>query len=308
MSENTKPILFVDTTSQVPQRAASAAIDYARHFGAPLRIIDVLDDSMWTVNTGGSRAQEVVSTLEQVKTEKLAEMLARAQEAGLDATAELLHGTEFVEIIREVQRGGHDILFKTMMGQDDDGSTKMGGTARHLLRKCPSRVFLVHPKMDSITHVLAALGDEGNKGEGHEMNQKVLQSTVEMSKWSSAAVEVLHVWRIFGEHVLSKRLSLDELDMYVDEERGRAMKLVRTVLDEFKPHLTEDQVRLEQGDAKTVIPGYAAQHGVDLVVMGTFARSGIKGFLIGNTAEEILARLKCSVLAIKPEGFESPVV
>jgi nucleotide-binding universal stress UspA family protein len=41
--------------------------------------------------------------------------------------------------------------------------------------------------------------------------------------------------------------------------------------------------------------------------MGTVARTGIKGLLIGNTAERVLQRLRVSVLATKPAGFTSPV-
>ena len=41
--------------------------------------------------------------------------------------------------------------------------------------------------------------------------------------------------------------------------------------------------------------------------MGTVARTGIPGLLIGNTAETILQRVDCSVLAVKPDGFVSPV-
>jgi nucleotide-binding universal stress UspA family protein len=41
--------------------------------------------------------------------------------------------------------------------------------------------------------------------------------------------------------------------------------------------------------------------------MGTVARSGIPGLIMGNTAEAILTELECSVLAIKPPGFVTPV-
>jgi nucleotide-binding universal stress UspA family protein len=47
--------------------------------------------------------------------------------------------------------------------------------------------------------------------------------------------------------------------------------------------------------------------GVDVLVMGTVARGGIPGMLIGNTAERVLRKLPCSVLTVKPDGFESPV-
>jgi hypothetical protein len=43
------------------------------------------------------------------------------------------------------------------------------------------------------------------------------------------------------------------------------------------------------------------------MVMGTVCRTGTAGFLIGNTAETVLADVTCSVLAMKPDGFVSPV-
>jgi nucleotide-binding universal stress UspA family protein len=55
------------------------------------------------------------------------------------------------------------------------------------------------------------------------------------------------------------------------------------------------------------IPELVKEHQIDLVMMGTVGRIGIPGFLMGNTAEMILNRIDCSVLAIKPEGFVTPV-
>ena len=45
----------------------------------------------------------------------------------------------------------------------------------------------------------------------------------------------------------------------------------------------------------------------DLVVMGTVGRAGISGFITGNTAKRLLPRIPCSLLAVKPPGFQSPV-
>ena len=56
-----------------------------------------------------------------------------------------------------------------------------------------------------------------------------------------------------------------------------------------------------------MIAPLAAGLGADLVVMGAVARTGISGLIIGNTAEAILDQLTCSVLAIKPAGFKTPV-
>jgi nucleotide-binding universal stress UspA family protein len=47
--------------------------------------------------------------------------------------------------------------------------------------------------------------------------------------------------------------------------------------------------------------------GIDLLVMGSVCRTGIAGFLIGNTAEEVINQVDCSVLTLKPKGFITPV-
>ena len=67
------------------------------------------------------------------------------------------------------------------------------------------------------------------------------------------------------------------------------------------------KVHLVKGKPSKEIPLMVEKYNIDLVVMGTVARTGIPGFIIGNTAEAILELIQCSVLAIKPDGFKSPI-
>ena len=62
-----------------------------------------------------------------------------------------------------------------------------------------------------------------------------------------------------------------------------------------------------KGDPAALITDLAAEHAIDLIVMGTICRTGVAGFFIGNTAENVLQQVDCSVLTVKPEGFVSPV-
>jgi universal stress protein E len=59
-------------------------------------------------------------------------------------------------------------------------------------------------------------------------------------------------------------------------------------------------VHLEAGDPRELIPEIARRLGADLVVMGALSRSRLKQLLIGRTAESVLRRLDCDVLAVKP--------
>ena len=56
-----------------------------------------------------------------------------------------------------------------------------------------------------------------------------------------------------------------------------------------------------------MLPHLAERLDIGLIVMGTVARTGLGGLIMGNTAETILRSVECSVLAVKPEGFVTPV-
>ncbi len=45
----------------------------------------------------------------------------------------------------------------------------------------------------------------------------------------------------------------------------------------------------------------------DVLVMGALSRSGLKGMFIGNTAEDLLDRLTCDLLIVKPLHFKHRV-
>jgi universal stress protein E len=67
-------------------------------------------------------------------------------------------------------------------------------------------------------------------------------------------------------------------------------------------HVTERRVV-----ADSAILRFIKDHNVDLLVMGTMARSGMPGVFIGNTAERLALSVTCSLLALKPADFQCPV-
>ena len=57
--------------------------------------------------------------------------------------------------------------------------------------------------------------------------------------------------------------------------------------------------RLERGDPRKAIAAFAARHRIDLIVIGTVARTGLAARVIGNTAEAVLGTAACSVLVVR---------
>lgn len=80
-------------------------------------------------------------------------------------------------------------------------------------------------------------------------------------------------------------------------------KLLRTANVKTPKH----RIHLVKGDATEVIPELTRGRRIDLLIVGTLSRTGIAGWLIGNTAEKLLRRVDCSVFVVKPDGSILPV-
>ena len=93
------------------------------------------------------------------------------------------------------------------------------------------------------------------------------------------------------------------------------VKLTEDALSLMHQHLTATdyrtlthgvKVELFEGPPDDVIPQLVIDNQIDVLVLGTHARSGISRLVLGNTAERILPTVHCSVLAVKPSDFVSP--
>jgi nucleotide-binding universal stress UspA family protein len=67
------------------------------------------------------------------------------------------------------------------------------------------------------------------------------------------------------------------------------------------------KVEIRGGKPWLEIVRYAHQSDIDLIVMATLGRSGIKQMLIGSTAERVVRRASCPVLCVKPQDFEPDI-
>jgi len=71
------------------------------------------------------------------------------------------------------------------------------------------------------------------------------------------------------------------------------------------PEINRDglRVRVGAGEPAREILAAADDARIDLVVMGTHGRTGIKEFFVGSTTERVVERATCNVLTVKPDGY-----
>ncbi|MBY0512300.1 MAG: universal stress protein [Gemmataceae bacterium] len=79
----------------------------------------------------------------------------------------------------------------------------------------------------------------------------------------------------------------------------------RTQLEQVRPanpDIPVSHVVLE-GDPATEIARYAADAGIDVIVIGTHGRTGVDRLVMGSVAEKVMREAPCSVLVVKlPKG------
>ena len=58
---------------------------------------------------------------------------------------------------------------------------------------------------------------------------------------------------------------------------------------------------LVEGDPAAGILRYARDHGVDLLVLGTHGRTGLRRLVLGSVAERVVRQAPCPVMVVRPK-------
>jgi nucleotide-binding universal stress UspA family protein len=297
-------ILFVNDPVANSEPALRRAVQLARLNQAQLTIANISQELPASQN----HLQHVIRELQA---EGLAAMLDDIEITGLEVKTCFLLGTPFLEIIKQVMRSRHDLVIKPAEGRGGVSRILFGSTDLHLLRKCPSPVWIIKPShIKPYARILAAVDPNPDEKSNVELNILILQLASSLARRENSELHIVHAWLMPHESILrSGRGNLPnfEIDRMVLETRKAHKKWFDELLGQIHLHDSTPKVHLLKGEASDVLTTLAHEKRVELIVMGTVARTGIPGFFIGNTAEKTLASVDCSVLAVKPKGFTSPV-
>jgi len=146
--------------------------------------------------------------------------------------------------------------------------------------------------------------------EGTALDVKILDLATSLARLEKSLLHVVHVWRLPAETVHRggrTRIPKRKLKEMRAEARDQSQENLDELLAGDTLEGLRHRIHLLEGEPRARIPELAQQERIDLIVMGTVCRTGIPGFLIGNTAESVLQQVNASVLTVKPEGFVTPV-
>jgi universal stress protein E len=318
-----KDVLCVVETGEACEPLLERAVTLAQNNQASLTVIDVVERVTVGIGMpeGGPISADLQAALVSTHTQSL-ETLVDPYRKRIRIRTKVLKGTAFLEIIREVLRNGFDLVIKVPKTLDWLGRL-FGSDDMHLLRKCPCPVWLIKPEAPkAYRRILAAVDvDEGYPPAELEtryaLNQQILEMASSLALSDFAELHIVHAWEAIGESAMRgafMHAPEEKIIAYVEQVRRHHQASLDALMREVTTSLGPDaldylkpRTHLVHGSAGKEIPALAKRIQVDLVVMGTVARTGVAGFIVGNTAETILNQIDCSVLAIKPPGFATPV-
>lgn len=221
--------------------------------------------------------------------------------AGLEGEAlelEVEIDNRVAAVLRQVNKHSADLL---VMGTHalEEPERGTGPLATACVRQAPCDVLLVRDPHDGPFMVVVACVDFS------DTSRRALGEAVRIAVQDGAALHVLHVYRPPWQ-MLPFQSSLLEVPAEVQQQYQQGL---RRRLEAFCQPLCHElrYVRpvfalVEHASHGRGIYEYARAKEATLVVLGTRGRSNVRDALIGSTAERVVRRTPCSVLAVKPES------
>ena len=167
---------------------------------------------------------------------------------GLRIGVNVLIGTPFLKIIHQVLRQKHDLV------------------------------------------IMAAVDPICTGEEKNLLNIKIMELATSLAKLEQSELHIVHAWNFRGDDLLAVRgrMSGETIDQLANQTRAIHKKGFDELIGSYALKNLNHRLHFLKGDPAALITDLAAEHRIDLIVMGTVCRTGVAGFFIGNTAENVL--------------------
>jgi len=221
--------------------------------------------------------------------------------SGLELAVEIDHPVS--ALLRRVREQSAELLILGVHGTSpaDRGA---GTLAMACARKAMTSTLLVkEPHAGPFGSIVACVDFSAT-------SRRALEAAVRFAIEDRAILHVLHVfdapWHRLHYRAPTPQASPDYQKQYRDG--------LRRQLEAFCEPYQDEIARLETRYAVFDFIGQSAgiteftrQVAADLVVLGTRGRTRLRDMLLGSTAERVVREAPCSILTVKPEGFEYPL-
>jgi len=211
-------------------------------------------------------------------------------------------------IARKAQDFAADVVIKDTHYHSVLKRSLFSNTDWNLIRNCPGTLWLVKPRPPGQQPCFVAAVDPlHERDKPADLDHRIVATAQALAEALDGQVHVFHAFDVTAAIAISTdavtmpiALPLNELADAMSAEHTEAVERL------CKEHgVSPDRTHVHQGGTRQMLLSLTEQLRADAVVMGAVSRSGIKGLFLGNTAEDVLDRLHCDAIIVKPAGFQA---
>lgn len=243
-------------------------------------------------------------SLEDVAQSALQKLVQSLAARGVTATAVVRFGHAWEELTRQAIVGKHDMVIVGTRSRNPAARWLFGSTAHKLIRYCPVPVWIAKPEeLRDIREILVA-------SDFSDAALAATKAAVTVVQAIPSKLYVVHALEFpFEAYLRTSGVSEEEVNKYRQRLHTEARQKIEEQVTQTDYRTLQHGVKIEvlEGTPDVVIPKCIVDYEVDLLVIGTHGRTGVSRMLLGNTAERLLPHVHCSLLAVKPASFVSPV-
>ena len=231
---------------------------------------------------------------------RLKEFIRGVEPVGLWVTPRIEIGRPYDKIEAACKELKTDLLVLGSRG-DDHKANQIGVIAAKCLRKAPTDVLLVKENFVGPFHRVLACVDFS------ETSARAVTQASEAAHFDHAKLDCVYVYPCM-EEMLADYGVLGA--GFMPEANPASGDLWQKELDNFVAPLTSNgeaqaphNIVVQGSNVRDTIRRQVESSHAELVVLGTRGKTDLRTLLIGTTAERIVERTPCSVLAVKPESL-----
>ena len=213
-------------------------------------------------------AREVSSYLETIK--------AASSKAGVSIETRVRYGPwPHATILEEAEDIQPDLIVMGRYGQTGLAQLLMGSTTARVIGYSRFKVLVVPQNATMAFRTLLVASD------GSPCSDAAWEEALGLARETQAKLYAISVARKEGEKVQAEEI----MHLLINAANQQAVPLQGLVLQELQPYDT--------------IVQEALRYKVDIIVMGSHGRTGVKRLLMGSVTERVIGLATCPVLVIK---------
>lgn len=302
-----KKILAVIDPSKEQQKGLLRSFELARKSGAAITAFLSVYDFSYEMTTMLSLDERDMMRDAVIKSrENWIKELIAPYVNDLDISYKVVwHNRPFEAMIKTVLEDNYDIIVKGTHQHDTLKSILFTPTDWHLIRKCPCPVLLVKEHAWQIKGSILAAVHSTCEDKAHQgLNHKIIKDAQFIGQLAQADV---HLVNSFAGTPINIAIEIPEFNVaeFNSSVNKHHIKCTQALAEQYQ--IATNRCHVKEGLPEDVIPVVARQLDAELVVIGTVGRTGLSAALMGNTAEHVIDNLNCDVLALKPDGYISPL-